>query len=75
MSVKNLYTEKLKKMSEDELLNEIEKHGKIMERKEPMTKDEKARALMCFRYAMNLPDIGNENRLMLATAIRVLRIL
>ena len=71
----NLYIERLKRMSDDELLTECEKMGRIMERQAPMTKEEKHRAYICFRFVAARPDIGDDNRRMLATALRVLRLL
>lgn len=72
--MKNIYLEKLKRMNDEELIKEVEVHGKIMERNHPMTKDEKARALLCFRFALNREDISTDDKMMLATAIRVLRL-
>lgn len=73
--MKNLYLEKLKRMSDEELIDECEKMGKIMERLSPMTKEEKSRAYMCFRFVAARPDISEDNRIMLQTALKVLRLL
>jgi hypothetical protein len=73
--VKNLYLEKLKRMDNEELILEVERMGKIMEQNHPLTKDEKERAMMCFRFMMQKPEVSDDNKQMLAVALRVLRIL
>lgn len=73
--MKNLYLEKLKRMDGQTLMDECNATGKIMERKEPMTYDEKFRALLCFKYAIARSDFSEEDKDMLRTAVRVMRLL
>ena len=73
--MKHLYLEKLKRMSAEELLKECEVQGKVMENNHPMTKEEKARAYMCFKFAHARGNLSQEDKDMLALAIRVLRLL
>lgn len=70
---KNLYLTKLTKMSDEELLEEANKHGKIMERG-GMTRPEKIRAFTCFKYAAGTPKIKEDDKQMLITALRILRL-
>ena len=72
--MKNLYLEKLKRMTLDKLLDECEMHGRKMEQP-VMMKEEKFRALLCFKYALTKKEIAEEDQAMLRTAIRILRIL
>lgn len=73
MTVSDLYPEKLKRMSDGELLSECEKHGRIMERGS-MTPGDKMRAYQCFSYAAKHPALEDMHDLF-KTALRVLRIL
>jgi hypothetical protein len=73
--VSNLYLERLKRMSEEELVREVERTGKIMETQSPLTKDQKIRALMCFGFMIKHPGVSEENKHYLASAIRVLKLL
>jgi hypothetical protein len=70
---KNLYLERLSRMSEQEVLEEANKHGKIMERG-AMTRPEKIRAFTCFKYAAGSPKVKEEDKQILITALRVLRL-
>lgn len=62
-------------MSNEELLEECHGHGKIMEKREPMKKDEKIRAFIAFKYTAARPEISDDDRRLLQTALRVVRIL
>lgn len=70
---RNLYLAKLAKMDEEALMEEANKHGKIMERG-GMTRAEKIRAFTCFKYAAGTPKIKEDDKQMLITALRVLRL-
>ena len=69
----NLYLTKLSKMSPEELTEESNKHGKIMERG-AMTRPEKIRAFTCFKYAAGSSKTNEDDKQMLLTALRVLRL-
>jgi hypothetical protein len=73
--MQNLYLERLKRMSDDQLVEETNKHGKIMETKSPMSKEEKVRAYCCFRFMVARPDLDPDTKQMLLTALRVLKLL
>lgn len=73
--MKNLYLEKLKRMNAEQLLEEVEKHGRVMERNHPMTPEDKSRAYMTFRFAHARGNLNEDDRRMLEVAIRVLRLL
>jgi len=70
---KNLYLERLSRMTGEEVLEEANKHGKIMERG-GMTRPEKIRAFTCFKYAAGSPKTKEDDKQMLLTALRVLRL-
>lgn len=72
--MRHLYLEKLKRLSKEDLLTECNLHGKKMEHGN-MTRADKDRALMCFRYAMKMEELALDDRMMLATAVRVLRLM
>lgn len=71
----HIYLEKLKRMSAEQLLEEVERQGKIMEKNHPMTSEEKSRAYMTFRFAHARGNLNEDDRRMLEIAIRVLRLL
>lgn len=73
MTVTDLYPEKLKRMTEGELLSECEMHGRVMERGS-MTQIQKVRAYQCFTYAAKHPKLEDMHELF-KTALKVLRIL
>lgn len=73
--MKHLYLEKLKRMTPDEILEELNKHGKILERHTPMTPEEKSRAYMAFKWAHAKCDFSPEDKNMIAATIRLLRLL
>jgi hypothetical protein len=62
-------------MNDEDLLTEVEKHGKVMERQQPMSREEKYRAYMCFRFVAAKDNVSDDNKMMLQTAIRVLKLL
>jgi hypothetical protein len=71
--MKNLYLEKLKRMSLSEIMDECEQHGKRMERGH-MDRDEKKRAFICFKFASEQEGLAADKE-MLLVALRVLKIL
>jgi hypothetical protein len=71
----HLYLAKLKRMDKEQLMAEVERHGKIMEKKEPMSEEDKNRALMCFKWAHAKGDFDERDKEMLLVAIRVMRLL
>lgn len=73
--MQSLYLEKLKRMSDDELVKEVERIGKIMEVEHLLSKDSKIRATTCFSFVLQHPNVSEDNRRMLQTALKVLRIL
>ena len=73
--MKHIYLERLKRMTPEEVMKECEKHGKVMENCHPMSKEQVSRAYMCFRYAHAAMPFSEDDKRMLATAIRVLKIL
>lgn len=73
--MKHLYLERLKRMTTEQLMEELNKHGKIMERHSPMTAEEKSRAYMAFKWAHAKGDFAPEDKDMMAAAIRILRLL
>jgi hypothetical protein len=73
--INNLYLEKLKRMDGEQLVKEMEKMGKIMETEHPLSKESKIRAQTCFSFLLNIPGVSEDDRRMLQTALKVLRIL
>lgn len=72
--MKHLYLEKLKRMTPEQLLNECHRLGKTMEQNHPLTKDEISRCYMGFKWAYEKGGFDENERQMLLTAIRVLRL-
>ena len=73
--VKNLYLEKLRRMTDEQLVDECAKMGKIMEKREPMKKEDKIRAYVAFKYTAGRPGIDEDNKRILLMGMKVLRIL
>lgn len=76
--VLDLYAEKVRRMYDDELADECLFHGRVMEQRACanllLTPDQKSRAVTAFTEAANRHSMEDE-REMLLTALRVLRIL
>lgn len=76
--MKNLYEERCKRLSDQELLLECEQHGRVMEKRacnnELLTKGQKERAILCFTEAASRESLKEDHDLIL-TALRVLRLL
>lgn len=73
--VTNLYLERLKRLTDEELREEVNKMGRRMEEKEPLTKSEKQRMYMAFRMLHGRTSTTQEDKQMLQVALRVLKLL